>query len=313
MPKNRYRVSISFSYDMQTDKEHLEAQEEAEKILNKVTAHLSLNRKSVRLERMKQPKHRIRLAEFPVDEVLPFISRESRKKEYVVDGKTYEVRMDSSRYFVFRENLCCSACGLKGVKFCLELSPSDKTPHFNLYAIENGHYILMTKDHIRPKSYGGIDIHSNYQTMCAICNNLKGSSNIPLEKIKELRKIYDTNKSFSRKKVRKLLEEARNQFKQPYGEPHLPKRNRKEYLAKLKSVESAVVTNTDLRIWRLNNGVLLGKSVYEAPMDGAVEIASVRIGTILIPVTNTNSKVIVRLDEETCEIYQGYLEFLTAE
>lgn len=300
---------------MESDKEHSEAQAEAEETLNHLTGHILLNRKQVKLEKLKLPKHRIRLAEFNIDDVLPYISREERKREYKVDETTYEVRMDSSRYFVFRENLRCSACGLEGVKFCLELSPSDKNPHFNLYAIENGRLILMTKDHMHPKSYGGIDIHSNYQTMCAICNNLKGSANIPLEKIKELRKLYDDNKNLPRKRLRKLLEENKNKFKQPHGEPHVPKKNRKQFLAKLKSAENAVVTNVDLRIWRLNaDGKLLGKSVYEYPTPDAVETASLRIGTILHPVSNENSKVVVELDNgEHCEIYQGYLEFLKAE
>lgn len=314
MSQNRYRVNVSFSYDLETDKEHPEAQKEAEEALNLLTSHIVLTRKHLRLEKLKQPKHRVKLAEFNVDEVLPFISREDRKREYKVEETVYEVRMDSSRYFVFRENLCCSACGLQGIKFFLEISPSDKNPHFNLYAMENGRYILMTKDHMHPKSYGGIDIHSNYQTMCAICNNLKGSSNIPLEKIKELRKIYDNNKNLPRKRLRKILEEAKNHFKLPHAIPHIPKKNRKQYLAQLKSSEDAVVTNTDLRLWKDTLGVLIGKSIYEKPMDGAVEMASIRIGTILIPISNFGSRVVVKLDSgEECEIYQGYLEFLKAD
>jgi hypothetical protein len=314
MSKNRYRVNVSFSYDLETEKDHSEAQLETEEDLNLLTAHITLTRKQVRLEKLKQPKHRIRLAEFNIEDVLPYISREDRKREYKVGEKTYEVRMDSSRYFVFRENLCCSACGLQGVKFCLELSPSDKNPHFNLYGLENGRYILMTKDHMHPKSYGGIDIHSNYQTMCAICNNLKGSANILLEKIKELRKLYDDNKNLPRKRFRKLLEEAKNQFKLPHPVSHVPKKNRKAYLAQLKSVEDAVVTNIDLRIWRQPTGELQGRSIYERPLADAVEIASIGLGTILNPISNLNSRVVVKLSSgEECEIHQGYLEFLKAD
>lgn len=314
MSKNRYRVNVSFSYDFETEKDHSEAQLEAEESLNQLTADIVLTRKHVRLEKLKQPKYRIRLAEFSIEDVLPYISREERKREYKVGEKIYEVRMDSSRYFVFRENLCCSACGLEGIKFCLELSPSDKNPHFNLYGLENGRLILMTKDHMQPKSYGGIDIHSNYQTMCAICNNLKGSSNIPLEKIKELRKLYDDNKNLPRKRLRKLLEEAKDHFKQPHAISHIPKKNRKAYLAQLKSSEDAVVTNVDLRIWKLKTGYLVGKSIYETSLNEAVEMASIRIGTILNPISNANSRVMVKLSSgEECEIYQGYLEFLKAD
>ena len=46
----------------------------------------------------------------------------------------------------------------------------------NLYAInEKGEEVLMTKDHIEPKSLGGKNSLNNYQTMCTICNCEKGS------------------------------------------------------------------------------------------------------------------------------------------
>ena len=47
----------------------------------------------------------------------------------------------------------------------------------NLYAIdENGKEVLMTKDHILPKSKGGKDEIDNYQTMCIRCNEAKGNN-----------------------------------------------------------------------------------------------------------------------------------------
>ena len=52
----------------------------------------------------------------------------------------------------------------------------DKTYHLNLYAVDdNGDEILMTKDRILPRSKGGIDDISNYQTMCKLCNEAKGN------------------------------------------------------------------------------------------------------------------------------------------
>ena len=45
-----------------------------------------------------------------------------------------------------------------------------------MYAVDdNGDEILMTKDHILPRSKGGIDDISNYQTMCKPCNEAKGN------------------------------------------------------------------------------------------------------------------------------------------
>ena len=44
---------------------------------------------------------------------------------------------------------------------------------------ENGEEVLMTKDHIIPKSLGGKNTIYNLQPMCQFCNSRKGSSQIP--------------------------------------------------------------------------------------------------------------------------------------
>ena len=46
---------------------------------------------------------------------------------------------------------------------------------FGLYARKDGELILMTKDHIVPKSHGGTNASNNLQTMCEECNNNKGN------------------------------------------------------------------------------------------------------------------------------------------
>lgn len=67
--------------------------------------------------------------------------------------------------------------GLTGSLFRLESSSKkDPLPHLNLYAKLNNKLVLMTKDHIYPKSKGGSDKSFNLQTMCHDCNNLKADS-----------------------------------------------------------------------------------------------------------------------------------------
>lgn len=92
----------------------------------------------------------------------------------------YAVRINSLRYHVFAESAVCCACGIQGTLMCLEYNPSDKLcktkrAHFNLYAIKDGKRVLMTKDHIFPKSLGGTDDLSNLRTMCFPCNFAKGT------------------------------------------------------------------------------------------------------------------------------------------
>lgn len=87
----------------------------------------------------------------------------------------FRVKLTSDRIKTF--NTCgvrCVTCGIEGTIFALE-QPAGYTPHLSLYAMDDqGRYVLMTKDHIVPKSKGGASNLSNYQTMCLPCNKEKG-------------------------------------------------------------------------------------------------------------------------------------------
>ena len=95
-------------------------------------------------------------------------------KDYKVNFNGYMMNMASDRLKLFFNNHTCVKCGIEGKFFAMESNGNDN-PHFNLYAIDNGKEILMTKDHIIPKSMGGKDKMDNYQTMCIRCNMEKGN------------------------------------------------------------------------------------------------------------------------------------------
>lgn len=166
----------------------------------------------VDLAKMKDRKKLIHLGEFSLDDVFPYITIEDEKRQYTVKGKEFQIRMNSDRYFVFKANNCCVSCGIEGTKMILDLNPGDQSPHFNLYAIENGRLVLMTKDHIIPKSKGGQDIFENYATMCAICNNLKGNYNLEWSQINQLRKIDHNEDKLPRKELRNLINKIREEM-----------------------------------------------------------------------------------------------------
>ena len=88
------------------------------------------------------------------------------------------VKGNSYRYQTFFTKGCkCVKCGIEGKFFAKERFPDNKVYHLNLYAIDqDGNEVLMTKDHIIPKSKGGSSNISNYQTMCRICNKNKGNN-----------------------------------------------------------------------------------------------------------------------------------------
>lgn len=135
------------------------------------------------------------LGTFRPEDVLPHIAKAKERRGYRGDdGRLWNVKMWSHRYFTFRRSLSCVVCGLDGTVMSLERSiDSDGQPHFNLYAVgEGGERTLMTKDHIRPRSRGGEDYASNFQTMCAVCNGLKAHHSLDLRQMKLLRAAYDT-------------------------------------------------------------------------------------------------------------------------
>ncbi len=111
---------------------------------------------------------------YSIDEVLDHLGEEC----VVFDG--YRVKMRSLRYLTFDKSTTCVTCGREGRYFRLEKHAlhadiGHNAYHFNLYGFNHrNHEILMTKDHIIPKSKGGPSEIGNLQTMCTLCNRLKG-------------------------------------------------------------------------------------------------------------------------------------------
>ena len=113
-----------------------------------------------------------KLKKYTVEEILPKIG--CHVKFVVtpdVSVNTYSVRLRT-----FKRSTICVRCGLEGTHFWVEGNHGMNNFHLNLYAInKHGHEILMTRDHILPKSMGGADTLDNMQTMCTKCNAKKGN------------------------------------------------------------------------------------------------------------------------------------------
>lgn len=112
-------------------------------------------------------------------EVIPYIGTGSRE----FDGDP--IRLNSLRLQLFKQNLTCVRCQLVGYYFAKERSiyydrkgdrywPTSHHFHFNLYGTnQHGYEVMLTRDHIHPRSKGGPDELTNLQTMCAPCNSRK--------------------------------------------------------------------------------------------------------------------------------------------
>lgn len=143
----------------------------------------------------------VTLAEYSVEEILPLIGQKGHKVE--IDGKTYYAGLDSIRLRTFKKCLTCYRCGITGSKFLLQnhIAPHNNParPHYNLYAVDSaGKLVLMTKDHLFPKSKGGSNALHNMHTMCEICNLKKGPT-IKIHLVTERRNgVVQAVKAFTR-------------------------------------------------------------------------------------------------------------------
>lgn len=119
----------------------------------------------------------IRCAVYDLNLVLGYIRAAEERVEVPDTPGSVNTKSLRLRLFATR-GVKCVCCGVEGKFFATEMHKGSKQEvyHFNLYAInQHGHEVLMTKDHIIPKSKGGQDLLSNLQTMCCKCNSRKGS------------------------------------------------------------------------------------------------------------------------------------------
>ena len=93
-----------------------------------------------------------------------------------LDGEMIKANSQRLQLF-YTKGFRCVVCGTEGIFFIMCKAPNEKHYHLELIGQSpDGHLVLMTKDHIVPKSHGGKDELENYQTMCTECNVAKGNS-----------------------------------------------------------------------------------------------------------------------------------------
>lgn len=128
---------------------------------------------------------------------LSIIEEVYNKKEKYVEIEGYKIRTKEDRYLNFIKNgFKCSKCEIEGKYANLECN-SQKGNHLNVYAEKDGQAVLLTKDHIYPKSKGGLNNIRNYQVLCEECNAIK-SDKSPVTLVQALRNGYATKKSVER-------------------------------------------------------------------------------------------------------------------
>lgn len=117
---------------------------------------------------------------YSIEEILPLLRGKQGKKSrtIILDGD--RIKVSSVRLLTFsRHGIKCVKCGMEGVFFVKERhrKSNDDGFHLNLYGFnEHGSEVLMTSDHIIPRSKGGSEGVLNRQPMCIHCNNKKADN-----------------------------------------------------------------------------------------------------------------------------------------
>lgn len=118
-------------------------------------------------------------------EMLPLIGEGNIYTHAPGTPEALAIRVGSLRMRTFKEKgTDCVVCGCRGAVFSIErhtklIKATGQRRgmghwHINLYGRNSaGKILLMTHDHIWPRSQGGYDIMQNSTTMCEKCNNRK--------------------------------------------------------------------------------------------------------------------------------------------
>lgn len=142
--------------------------DEMEKILKKMRGQLP-------------PKGMIRLRKVTLKEV---ISDKPHCKIWA-NKKLHTISLRSERMALLVRTQVCACCGLKGTHFWLEHSGC-KAPHLNLYGYNvDGKEVMLTADHIIPRSKNGPTAAHNLQLLCSKCNCAKKNDHLTLEELRK--------------------------------------------------------------------------------------------------------------------------------
>ncbi len=96
--------------------------------------------------------------------------------------KGYRVRLTDTSKVTIMDEMQCKRCNTYATHFTIcDYEPDNDIANrkYNIvfFHVHPNHGVIVhTKDHIIPKSQGGMDSFSNYQNMCYICNQDKADS-----------------------------------------------------------------------------------------------------------------------------------------
>lgn len=115
-----------------------------------------------------------RILKISIEEVFEWIRNNPKRIYWQRDE--YRINVKRVKIF-FKKGITCVKCGVNGEFFALEIDRGGGM-HLDLYGYIDDEEVLLTVDHIVPKSKGGLNNMINYQTMCKLCNEIKADSDL---------------------------------------------------------------------------------------------------------------------------------------
>jgi hypothetical protein len=105
------------------------------------------------------------------------------KAERLVRGQAVSAASGAALFLSLRGHpIKCYNCGCEATSWIADRHKNHMgKPCLNLYARRCGVPVLMTRDHIIPKSLGGVDAVENLRPCCSDCNGLRGNEMTPQE------------------------------------------------------------------------------------------------------------------------------------
>ena len=117
-----------------------------------------------------------RITEISVEDffnLFPSKTKAKHRQKININDKQINVSINHSKYSMVKDKgFDCICCGITANKIYIEID-NMKSAHVNFYHSSEDKEIMLTRDHIIPRSKGGKDIQSNIQPMCEICNQKK--------------------------------------------------------------------------------------------------------------------------------------------
>lgn len=116
-------------------------------------------------------------------------------------GVHYPIHSYRTKWQLFEtDNYTCRSCGMT-VEFVdiIKCGPSTKY-NLQFVGVVNDQRIILTIDHIFPLSCGGDNKSSNLQSLCSICNNIKGDRLLAIDELRDERRALLERKIYGHTK-----------------------------------------------------------------------------------------------------------------